>query len=261
MKKSLPSAVRVMLADDEQPAREYLASLIAVEPDLELVDQCANGREAVDSIRRARPDLLFLDVQMPELDGFEVLAELGDDLPPGVIFVTAFDQHAVRAFEVNALDYLLKPFGPERFRKAVRRAREILRSTEDPAPTAYRLRELAHNPPVLSPYLHRLLLLSTGRIQFRNVSELDWVESEGNYLRLHFGSESHLRRDKLSALEARLDPARFARPHRSFLVNIERIRELRRTINGDYIVVLKSGLEIPLGKPNREGFMAQIRAA
>ncbi len=250
--------LRVVLADDEAPAREYLASLIGTLPGLSLARQCANGREAVEAVRAEKPDLLFLDVQMPELDGFAVLTALGDDVPPGVIFVTAYDQHAVRAFEVHALDYLLKPFGPERFQKAVSRAREILASPEAAEIAGARLRELGQPGGSRSPFLHRLLISHSGRIHFRQVSELDFVEAEGNYLRLHFGAESYLQRDKISALAARLDPVRFARPHRSFLVNIDRIRELRRSFHGEFIVVLKNGREFPLGKPYREAFLEQV---
>lgn len=250
--------LRIIIADDESLARKRIVSLLASVSDVEIVAQCTNGRAVVEGVREHRPDLLFLDVQMPELDGFEALAELEDDRPPGVIFVTAFDQHALRAFEYHALDYLLKPFSSERFVQALQRAREMLHSTDAVSEFNEQLLGLMQNLPSRSPYLQRLMIKGSGRIHFRNASELDWIESEGNYVRLHFGSESHLQREKLGALEARLDPRRFARPHRSVLVNIDRIREMRQVFHGDYVIVLKSGIEVPLGKPYRERFLERL---
>lgn len=250
--------LRIIIADDELLARKRIVSLLAGMADVEIVAQCANGRAVVEAVREHRPDLLFLDVQMPELDGFEALAELQEDRPPGVIFVTAFDQHALRAFEYHALDYLMKPFSSDRFVKALQRARELLHSAEAVSDFNERLMGLMQNLPSRSPYLQRLMIKGSGRIHFRNASELDWIESEGNYIRLHFGNESHLQREKLGALEARLDPKRFARPHRSVLVNIDRIREMRQVFHGDYVIVLKSGIEVPLGKPYRERFLERL---
>lgn len=250
--------LRIIIADDEALARRRIVSLLGKTNDVEIVAQCTNGRAVVEAVREHRPELLFLDVQMPELDGFEALAELQGELPPGIIFVTAFDQHAVRAFEYHALDYLLKPFSSERFVKALQRARELLHSNEASTEFNERLMGLMQNLPSRSPYLQRLMIKGDGRIYFRNTSELDWIESEGNYVRMHFGAESHLQREKLSALEARLDPKRFARPHRSVLVNIDRIKEMRQVFHGDYVVVLKNGIEVPLGKPYRERFLDRL---
>ncbi len=257
----VPDPLRVVLADDELLARKRLRLLLGDVFDTTIVAECANGREVVAAVREHRPQLLFLDIQMPELDGFEALAELGDDRPPGVIFVTAFDEHALRAFEYHALDYLLKPFGTARFEKALARARDIIGSPQERAEQGERMLGLIQNAPTKSPHLQRLILKSGGRIHFRNVAELDWAEAEGNYVRLHFGGESYLQRDKLSLLESRLDPRRFARPHRSVVVNIDRVRELRQVFHGDYIVVLKTGAEVPLGKQYRERFLQQVSEA
>ncbi len=245
--------LRVVIADDEGPARSYLSGLIEKEPALSLVAECAGGREAVEAVRRCRPDLLFLDVQMPEVDGFDVIAELGGEVPAQVIFVTAHDAHAVRAFEVHALDYLLKPFGRERFRKAVERAlaAEAGQDALAPAPLAALLSGAG--------FPKRMLIKSGGRIHIRAVAELDWAEAEGNYVRLHFGADSFVQREKITDLEAQLDPTRFARPHRSMLVNLDRVRELRPVFHGDYVVVLRNGREITLGRPYRERFLAQMR--
>lgn len=258
MSSAASPSLRVVLADDEPPAREFLESLLATEPDVTLLRSCRHGEETVEAVRELRPDLLFLDVQMPRLDGFEVLEQLGEELPTGIIFVTAFDQHALRAFEYHALDYLLKPFGASRFQRALARAREILGTPARREEHAQSVQSLVGNSPHRSPYLQRFLLKSAGRIHFRRVTELDWAESEGNYVRLHFGNEAHLQREKLSALEAMLDPAHFARPHRSILVNIDRIKELRQVFHGDYLVILRNGVEVPLGKPYRERFLAQV---
>ncbi|MBS0657941.1 MAG: response regulator [Verrucomicrobia bacterium] len=249
---------RVVVVDDEPHARDLLAALLAEHPDFALVGTCGDGRSALDRVEETSPDLLFLDVQMPELDGFEVVAALDECSPPLVVFVTAFDRHAVRAFEVHALDYLLKPFGPDRFLRALERARAVLADAPLRCDLWTRSRALALHAPGASSYLQRLLLRESGRVFIRAVSELDFVESEGNYLRLHFGADSHLQREKLGLLEERLDPARFARCHRSYLVNLDRVRELRPAFHGNLSIVLRSGREIPLGRPYRDSFVGRL---
>ena len=178
----MTDCLRIIIADDEALARRRIVSLLGKTPNVEIVAQCANGRAVVEAVREHRPDLLFLDVQMPELDGFEALAELQGELPPGVIFVTAFDQHALRAFEYHALDYLLKPFSSERFEKALQRARELLQSNEVANEFNERLMGLMQNLPSRSPYLQRLMIKGAGRIYFRNASELDWIESDCEFM-------------------------------------------------------------------------------
>jgi two-component system, LytTR family, response regulator len=249
----------IVIADDEPLARARVESLLRSQSDCEVVARCESGAETVATVRRVRPDILFLDVQMPGGDGFTVIEQLEGDVPPVVIFVTAFDQHALRAFEVHALDYLLKPFDAERFALAVDRARGQL-NARGPAPggdarIAELIRTLRDRPQHLERFAIRT---SSGKIIFRRAAELDWAEADGNYVRLHFGRDSHLQRERLGALETQLDPARFARVHRSALINLERVREMRPTFHGDYIVVLESGAEITLGRNYRENVMGLL---
>ena len=250
--------IRAVIADDEELARRRLDALLADAPDVEVVARCADGRATVETVRRLSPDLLFLDVQMPEMDGFAALAELGAEAPRAVVFTTAYDQYALRAFDIHAVDYLLKPFDARRFQAALQRAREILSARQTAEMFRGTISELLHSMQTGSGFLARFVLRSAGRISFRNVTDLSWAEAEGNYVRLHFGSENHLQREKLSALAEKLDPRRFARPHRSALVNIERIREMRQVFHGDYVVILEDGTEITLGKPYREKFLEQV---
>lgn len=255
----MPRRFRVVIADDEPLARARVESLLRAESDCEVVAKCESGAETVATIRRLRPDILFLDVQMPGGDGFTVLEQLGSDVPAVVIFVTAFDQHALRAFEVHALDYLLKPFDADRFARAVERARGQL-STRGSAPGGdARIVELIRTLGERPKYLERFAIRTTaGKIVFRRTADLDWAEADGNYVRLHFGPDSHLQRERLGALETQLDPARFVRVHRSALINLDRIREMQPSFHGDYVVVLESGAEITLGRNYREQVMARL---
>ena len=274
--------IRVLIADDEPLARARVERLLGAEPDVEIVDQCGSGEETAASVRAHRPDVLFLDVQMPGGDGFSVLRDLGPaDTPRAVVFITAFDRHALRAFEAHAVDYLLKPFDPDRFTQAFARVRERLgeaaappaaESTPRVADAALRARlralldELDVSPPPAAspsdeavPFDQRIVLRSGGgRLVVRRVEELDWAEAEGNYVKLHFGRESHLQRESLAALESRLDPARFVRVHRSALVNLDRIRELRPLFHGEHVIILQSGAEIALGRQYREEFLRRL---
>ncbi len=253
--------MRVVVTDDERLARKRITALLAKIPDVRVIAECSSGFETIDAVREHRPDLLFLDVQMPAMDGFETLKQLGSELPAGIIFATAYDQHAVRAFEFHALDYLLKPFTGDRFNKAFARARESLRRLGDANAYQEKLLGLVQEISARSARSPRLMLKAGGKIQFRDPAELDWVEAEGNYVRLHFGAEKYLQRETLGAWEARLDSRRFARAHRSIIVNIEQVRELRPVFHGDFVVVLKDGTKFSLGRPFRERFLQQLSDA
>lgn len=240
--------MRVLIVDDEPLARERLRTLLAAEPDVETVGECADGPSAIAAIRQLAPDLVFLDVQMPGVDGFGVIGSL--ETPPAVIFVTAFDQFAIKAFEVCALDYLLKPFDRERFSKALARGRiECTRRSGSDLDT--RIRSLLEEWQARKKYPDRIVVRSGGRVLFLRVDELDWVEAAGNYVRLHAGGEEYLHRESMSRMESTLDPEKFARIHRSTIVNVERVKELHPLFRGDFAVILRNGKQLILGKAYR----------
>jgi two-component system LytT family response regulator len=240
-------SLTALIVDDEPLARERIRSLLAADSEVVIIGECASGAEAVQSIRANRPDLLFLDVQMPEMDGFETLAAVhadhGDAIP-AVVFVTAYDQFAVRAFEVHAVDYLLKPFDRERFAAAVRRAKSDVERAQSGEMAASLAALLAGRRPQ-SPYLRRLVVTVAGRSLVVDVADIRWIESDGNYVRLHTTADAYLHRETMKALEARLDPEEFLRIHRSTIVRIDRVKELRPWFHGAYIVVLSDGTELP----------------
>jgi two-component system LytT family response regulator len=271
--------MRVLIVDDEPPARARLRAMLELLPDadaLEIVGEAEDGEAALDAVARERPDLVFLDVQMPGLDGFGVVRALASDEAlrealggtlPLVVFATAFDQHAVRAFEVHAVDYLVKPFDARRLATAVGRARERLAARRGAAPAAGAL------PPQLAallaalpagaprPHLMRLAVRVGERVYWVRTADIDWVEADGNYLRLHTGTgtpqaKAHLIRKPLSALAEELDPAQFARIHRSALVNVDRIRELRALSDGEYQVLLVDGTKLKLSRTYRANLPA-----
>ena len=233
--------MRVLIVDDEPLACERIRGLLASERDIEIAGECHDGRSAAAAIRRLAPDLVFLDVQMPEMDGLAVLQSL--DRMPAVIFVTAYDQFAIKAFEVHAVDYLLKPFDRERFFKALERAR---RGDLD-----VRLRGLIEELRGRKEFLDRLVVRAGGRVLFLRVDELDYIEAAGNYVRLHADGEEYLYRETMARLEAALDPAKFARIHRSTIVNVDRVKELYPLFRGDYTVVLRDGRQLTLAKSYR----------
>jgi two-component system LytT family response regulator len=244
-----PQPIRAVIVDDEPLGRTVIREMLRGEAGIELVGEAANGHEALAVLSRVRPDLLFLDVQMPEVDGFDVLGAL--DTLPLVIFVTAYDQYAVRAFEVHALDYLLKPFDRERFGQAVRRAKEHLRRARQTA-ISERILALLEAQKAQTPYRERLVIKQQGRVFFLKTDEIDWIEAEGNYVKLHVKQAAHLLRETLSHLEAQLDPHRFVRIHRSQLVNLDRIRELQPWSHGEYRVLLHDGTELTLSRNYRD---------
>ncbi|MGH7718931.1 MAG: LytR/AlgR family response regulator transcription factor [Gemmatimonadaceae bacterium] len=239
--------IRTLIVDDEPLARLRLRNLLRDEPDVDVVGECADGESAILEIERRRPDLVFLDVQMPELGGFDVIEAMGATRIPLLIFVTAYDQHALRAFEVHALDYLLKPFEDERFRATLRRARVHLRGQRaggrDDRGDA-RLRSLVNDLSAQHRFLERIVVRSSGRVFFLRADEIDWIEAADNYVRLHLGRSSHLLRETLKELERKLDPAHFVRIHRSAIVRVDRIKEMQPWFHGEYVVILRDGTRL-----------------
>jgi two-component system LytT family response regulator len=251
--------IRALIADDEPLARERVRTLLGSEPDVEVVGEAKDGLETVDAIMATTPDLVFLDVQMPKLDGFEVIDTVGPERMPSVVFVTAFDQHALRAFEVQALDYLLKPFDQERFQSALKRIRRQMDSQET-GDLGRRLLALVKDlksdqRPSRSD---RLVVKSGGRLFFLRADEIDWVEAAGNYVRLHVGADGHLLRETMTSIESRLNPDMFFRIHRSHIVNIERIKELQPWFNGEYVVILRSGTRLTLSRGYRDKLQERL---
>jgi two-component system, LytTR family, response regulator len=252
-------SLRVMVVDDERLARQRLRRLLK-EEGVEVVGECADGREAVAALREQPPDLLFLDVQMPELDGFGVLAEVGVERMPPVVFVTAYDKYALRAFDVHALDYLLKPFDRERFQQALGRARQQL-DRKDAGELERRLLELVQDLRSSPQRPERFVIKSGGRVFFVRTDEIDWIEAAGNYVKLHVGNEAHLLRETMNSLEAQLDPDVFYRIHRCHIVNIERVKELQPWFNGEYVVFLRDGARLTLSRGYREKLQDRIGRA
>jgi two-component system LytT family response regulator len=249
--------IRTLIVDDEPLARERLASLLQAEKDIEIVGQCRDGEEAVTAIHDHAPDLVFLDVQMPQMNGFEVIEAIGTEKMPLVIFVTAYDQHALKAFQVRALDYLLKPFDRERFADALARARKQMERDET-GDIGRRLLALVKDLRRDQPRTERLVVKSGGRLFFLRADEIDWIEAAGNYVRLHVGTTSHLLRETMNAIEGRLDPETFFRIHRSRIVNMERIQELQPWLNGEYAVLLRTGTRLTLSRGYREKLQERL---
>jgi two-component system, LytTR family, response regulator len=249
--------IRTLVVDDEPLARERLTSLLAAEADIEIIGQCRDGEEAVHAIVDHSPDLVFLDVQMPAMNGFEVIEAVGSERMPLVIFVTAYDQHALKAFQVRALDYVLKPFDRERFQEALQRARAHIQRDET-GDLGRRLLALVKDLRRDQPRTDRLVVKSGGRLFFLRTDEIDWIEASGNYVRLHVGTTSHLLRETMNAIEGRLDPEKFFRIHRSRIVNMERIQEMQPWLNGEYAVVLRTGTRLTLSRGYREKLQERL---
>lgn len=252
--------IRAFVVDDEPPARRRVVELLEREPDVDVAGEYANGHDAIEAIERDAPDLLFLDVQMPELDGFAVLERAKIEPLPVTVFVTAYDAYALKAFEVRALDYLLKPFSDERFEATLERARERLVSREREALGEKLLSLVDTQPIAASPrYLERLVVKTTGRVLFLDVGNVDWIEAAGVYVTIHEGGREHLLRESLTSLEERLDPRRFARIHRSTIVALDRVAELRLDEKGSHRVVLRDGSELRSSRRHRESLEARLR--
>ena len=252
--------IQALIVDDERLARKRIRSLLKNERDVEVVGECADGAEALAAIRKQSPDLVFLDVQMPEMDGFQVLQEVGADRMPAVVFVTAYDKYALRAFEVHALDYLLKPFDEDRFGEALRRAKEQVLGGSN-GELHDRLIALIEHLRSGERYVDRLLVKASGRVLFLKTEDIDWIEAAGNYVRLHVGRESHLLRETMNTIETRLDPAHFLRIHRSTIVNLDRIKEMQPWFSGEYVVLLKDGTELRLSRGYRDKFDERLGEA
>jgi two-component system LytT family response regulator len=249
--------IRTVIVDDEPHARRLIRTLLRGEEDFEVVAECGDGAKAVEAIVSLKPDLVFLDVQMPEADGFDVLVSLPARNLPAVIFVTAYDRYAVRAFEVHALDYLLKPFDDDRFAKALDRAR-IQVARDRLRDTRSRLEALIGDVRSDRAGAQRLLVKSAGRITFLAQEEIDWIEAAGNYIKIHVGDEIHLMRETMGALLPRLLEDRFVRIHRSAIVNLHEIKEMRPFRKGEHAVFLKSGVRLALSRKYRPAFEKKL---
>jgi two-component system LytT family response regulator len=235
--------IRALIVDDEVLARRGIRNQLKHAPDVVVIGEASNGREALAAIREKKPDLVFLDVQMPLLDGFGVIERLDQQLPPAIVFVTAFDEHAIRAFEVNALDYLLKPVDPRRFQKTLERVRSQLMSART-AGQDHRILALLNELKSRREYLQRIPLKQNGRISFLNVSDIEWINAQGNYVELHTRSAQHLLRDTMDGIESKLDPAKFVRLRRSIIARIDQIKSLHPLTKGEFEVILTRGQQL-----------------
>lgn len=276
-------SMRVLIVDDEPIARRRISRLLRLEDDVEILDEVGSGAEAVAAIRESHPDLVFLDVQMPDMDGFGVVSSLDEAQLPQVVFVTAYNEYAVKAFDVNAVDYLLKPFDPERFKAAFQKARSQMEQKTS-AESGRRIKALLEEvlgeeraqalaqrstngngggtpAPISVPrarWLDRLMVKHDGRVFFVKVADVDYFEASGNYVRVHVGRGSHLIRETMHGIEAQLEPNQFARIHRAVIVNLDRIRELQPWFAGDYIVILRDGRQLKLSRTYREALQARM---
>jgi two-component system LytT family response regulator len=250
-----PANIRALIVDDEPLARTSIAVLLRQDPDIGIVGECGSGQEALGEIRVAKPDLLFLDVQMPECDGFDVLELLGSDLPAAIVFVTAYDQYALRAFAAGALDYLLKPFDNARFELALGRAKQRIRldrSENDRSENGVRNQASGVGEKTRPRKLERVVIKSAGEVCFVKISEIDWIEAADYYACLHVGAKSHLLRRSMADLEEDLDPNLFCRVHRSSIVNLERVRGLKLSEDGEYEVLLETGARLRMSRRYRK---------
>jgi two-component system, LytTR family, response regulator len=243
--------IRVLIADDEALARKFIRRMLKDDHDVEIVGECTNGKEAVAMIRKQNPDVVFLDVQMPEMDGFAVLESIGIERLPQIIFATAYEQYALRAFELHALDYLLKPFDQARFKNAIKHAKERFRSerqSEGRTQISALLESIKNKP----QYLDRLMIKAGGRISFLRTDEISWIEADDKYVHLHTGKISPMVRQTLSAMETQLDPRKFRRIHRSAIVNVERIKELQPLFSGEHSILLQDGTKLTLSRKYKD---------
>jgi len=251
-------SMRTLIVDDEPAAREGLRHLLAADPEIEVVGECRDGRTAAAVIRDQAPELVFLDIQMPEMDGLGVLREVGPERRPVVVFVTGYDRYALQAFEVHAVEYLLKPFTDDRFREALRQAKLQVRRTRM-GELGRELASLAEPagaapPPQRGPaaYRSRLVVKTGGNVVLVPVEDIDWIDADGDYVRIHVGKAAHTVRETMHHLEAELDPARFVRIHRSTIVNLTRVKELQPFYRGEFVAVLHDGTRLKLSRGCRD---------
>jgi two-component system, LytTR family, response regulator len=251
--KKADQSLRVILIDDEPLALQKLRLFIKKEGDIEIVDECMNGQDAIVSIRTHAPDLIFLDIQMPEMDGFTMLRELNAEEMPGVIFTTAYDEYALKAFDVHALDYLLKPFDRARFSQALVHAREHLKPPLTDA-VQDQLRSLLDVAPQSPLGADRLMIKTDGKVVFVKKDDIDWLEAAGNYIKLHCGADTHMLRETMNSILTQLDASKFLRIHRATIVNIERIKEMHPWFNGEYKIILTTNAQLVMSRGCHEQF-------
>lgn len=259
MRETNPSKIRALIVDDEPLARRRIKSLLAHDQSVEVIGECSDGYKAVSSIGELCPDLVFLDIQMPAMDGFGVIKTIGAEMPT-VIFVTAYDQYALKAFEVNALDYLLKPFDRSRFQKTLERAKAMIRGLQD-GNVNHQLLSLLGDLRREQNIPDRFIIKSGGRVVFLRVEEIDWMCAVGNYVRLQVGRDSHLMRETMTGMESKLDPVSFMRIHRSTIVNLDRVKEVQPWAKGESVVIMRDGTRLIMSRRYRERLNERLNKA
>jgi two-component system LytT family response regulator len=257
MRDADSTKIRALIVDDEPLARRRIKSLLAHESSVDVIGECSDGHKAVTSINELTPDLVFLDVQMPAMDGFEVIKTIGPERMPTVIFVTAYDQYALKAFEVNAIDYLLKPFDRRRFQKTLERAKAMIRGLQNDN-VNNQLLSLLDDLRREQEMPDRFIIKNGGRVVFLRVEEIDWMRVVGNYVRLQAGPDSHLMRETMNGMEAKLSPDKFMRIHRSTIVNIDRVKEVQPWAKGEYVVIMRDGTRLIMSRRYRERLNEQL---
>ena len=250
-RSSQANRIKSLIVDDEPLGRERIRVLLAPDPRFEVVAECAHGREAVAAIRSMPIELAFLDIQMPEMSGVEVVQEIGPEAMPPVIFVTAYDAYAIKAFEMHAFDYLLKPFTVERFAEALDRAAERI-ALRDHAALSRQLSALIQDMPAPASWAERIMVKSRSKIYFVLTRDIDWIEAAGNYISIHAGGKTHLLRQTMASLEKQLDPVRFMRIHRSTIVNMDRVHQLHPMASGEYEVLLVDGTKLTMSRSYKD---------
>lgn len=243
----MENSIRTIVVDDEPLACKRLVKLLEQDPDIKVVEVCADGKEAIEEINKKQPDLVFLDIQMPEVNGFNVLQNLDQDHVPAIIFVTAYDEYALKAFEVHALDYLMKPFSEERFNDSLKRAKAAIKQ-ESKTSINSKVENLLEYLEPSRESLSRILVKSSNRYFFLKVNDIDWIESAGNYVRIHSGDKNYLIRDTMINMEKKLDSDLFFRIHRSTIINVDKVKELEQWFHGDYMVIMHSGEKLTLSR-------------
>jgi two-component system LytT family response regulator len=254
--------IRALIVDDEPLPRERIRTLLAEHSNIEVIGECQDGQEAANTILAERPDLVFLDIQMPELDGFEVIKAISTEYLPAIVFVTAFDEHAIRAFEVNAIDYLLKPINAARFEKAVLRAIDRLSQFNEAAKAREPDRQLLNFVERLraeQQYTTRFVVRAGSKLSFVRASDVDWIDVADNYVRLHVSGREHLVRDTLKSVESQLDPGIFVRVHRSIIINLDRIESVEPHFHGEYVVTMKDGAKLTTSRSYSERLRLLLR--